>query len=53
MMLYIPDPQFRKRDVRFSDAGRHRRAVNKRKEKTSSWMVILESLSALLGTDYM
>lgn len=22
---YVPDPRFRKRDVRFADAGRHRR----------------------------
>ena len=30
---YVPDPQFRKRDVRFADAGRHRRSVDKRKER--------------------
>ena len=30
---YIPDPQFCKRDVRFKDARRHRRSVDKRKEK--------------------
>jgi hypothetical protein len=28
---FIPDPQFRKRDVRFSDSKRHRRSVDKRK----------------------
>lgn len=33
---YVPDPQFRKRDVRFSDAGRHRRSVDKRHEKYKS-----------------
>jgi len=33
---YIPDPQFRKRDVRFANAGRHRRSVDKRKEKYKS-----------------
>jgi len=33
---YVPDPQFRKRDVRFKDAGRHRRPVDKRKEKYKS-----------------
>ncbi len=33
---YVPDPQFRKRDIRFKDAGRHRRAVDKRKEKYKS-----------------
>jgi transposase len=33
---YIPDPQFRKRDVRFTDAGRHRRSVDKRHEKYKS-----------------
>jgi hypothetical protein len=33
---YVPDPQFRKRDVRFKDAGRHRRAVDKRKVKYKS-----------------
>jgi hypothetical protein len=32
----VPDPQFRKRDVRFADAGRHRRPVDKRKEKYKS-----------------
>jgi transposase len=30
---YVPDPQFRKRDVRFADAGRHRRSVDKRHER--------------------
>lgn len=30
---YVPDPQFRKRDVRFEDARRHRRSVDKRHEK--------------------
>ncbi len=29
-------PQFRKRDVRFADAGRHRRSVDKRKERYRS-----------------
>ncbi len=33
---YVPDPQFRKRDVRFADADRHRRPVDKRKEKYKS-----------------
>ena len=33
---YVPDPQFRKRDVRFDDAGRHRRSVDKRKERYKS-----------------
>lgn len=33
---YIPDPQFRKRDIRFIDAGRHRRSVDKRHEKYKS-----------------
>jgi transposase len=33
---YVPDPQFRKRDVRFKDAGRHRRSVDKRHEKYKS-----------------
>jgi transposase len=28
---YIPDPKFRKRDIRFADAERHRRPVDKRK----------------------
>ena len=30
---YVPDPQFRKRDIRFADAGRHRRSVDKRHER--------------------
>ena len=30
---YIPDPHFRKRDIRFADAGRYRRSVDKRKER--------------------
>jgi transposase len=30
---YVPDPQFRKRDIRFEDAGRHRRSVDKRHER--------------------
>ena len=30
---YIPDPRFRQRDPRFADAQRHRRSVDKRKEK--------------------
>ena len=33
---YIPDPQFRKRDIRFADAGRHRRSVDKRHERYKS-----------------
>jgi len=33
---YVPDPQFRKRDVRFADAGRHRRSVDKRHERYKS-----------------
>jgi len=33
---YVPDPQFRKRDVRFADAGRHRRSVDKRKVRYKS-----------------
>jgi len=33
---YVPDPQFRKRDMRFADAGRHRRSVDKRKERYQS-----------------
>jgi transposase len=33
---YVPDQQFRKRDIRFADAGRHRRSVDKRKEKYKS-----------------
>ena len=33
---YVPDPQFRKRDIRFADAGRHRRSVDKRKERYQS-----------------
>ena len=33
---YVPDPHFRKRDVRFADADRHRRPVDKRKEKYKS-----------------
>jgi transposase len=33
---YVPDPQFRRRDVRFADAGRHRRSVDKRKERYKS-----------------
>jgi hypothetical protein len=30
---YVPDPQFRKRDILFADAGRYRRSVDKRKGK--------------------
>jgi hypothetical protein len=30
---YIPDPKFRQRDPRFAEAERHRRSVDKRKEK--------------------
>lgn len=33
---YVPDQQFRKRDVRFKDAGRHRRSTDKRHEKYKS-----------------
>ena len=33
---YVPDPQFRKRDIRFADADRHRRPIDKRKEKYTS-----------------
>ena len=33
---YVPDPHFRKRDIRFADADRHRRPVDKRKEKYKS-----------------
>jgi hypothetical protein len=33
---YVPDPHFRKRDVRFADAGRHRRSVDKRHERYKS-----------------
>jgi hypothetical protein len=33
---YVPDAQFRKRDVRFKDAGRHRRSVDKRHERYKS-----------------
>lgn len=33
---YVPDPHFRQRDVRFVDAGRHRRSVDKRKERYKS-----------------
>ena len=33
---YVPDPQFRKRDIRFKDADRHRRSVDKRHEKYKS-----------------
>jgi len=33
---YVPDPQFRKRDIRFADAGRHRRSVDKHKERYKS-----------------
>jgi hypothetical protein len=33
---YVPDPQFRKRDVRFEDAGRHRGSVDKRHERYRS-----------------
>lgn len=33
---YVPDPHFRKRDVRFEDARRHRRSVDKRKQKYAS-----------------
>lgn len=33
---YVPDPQFRKRDVRFGQARRYRRSVDKRKERYKS-----------------
>lgn len=33
---YVPDPQFRKRDIRFEDAVRHRRSVDKRHERYKS-----------------
>ena len=33
---YVPDPKFRKRDLRFADARRHRRSVDKRKERYKS-----------------
>jgi len=33
---YVPDPQFRKRDERFADSGRHRRSVDRRKERYKS-----------------
>ncbi len=33
---YVPDQQFRKRDVRFKDAGRHRRSTDKRHKKYKS-----------------
>ena len=33
---YVPDRQFRKRDIRFKDAGRHRRSVDKRHERYKS-----------------
>ena len=33
---YVPDPQFRKRVVRFAEAGRHRRSVDKRDERYKS-----------------
>ena len=33
---YVPDPQFRKRDVRFADAGRHRRSVDKQHKRYKS-----------------
>jgi hypothetical protein len=33
---YVPDQQFRKRDVRFKDADRHRRPTDKRHEKYKS-----------------
>jgi len=33
---YVPDPQFRKRDVRFEDAHRHRRSVDRRHERYKS-----------------
>lgn len=36
MIFYVPDPQFRKYDIRFEDAGRRRRSVEKRHERYKS-----------------
>jgi transposase len=33
---YVPDQQFRKRDIRFKDADRHRRSTDKRHQKYKS-----------------
>ena len=33
---YVPDPHFRKRDIRFAEAKRHRRSIDKRKERYKS-----------------
>lgn len=33
---YVPDPKFRQRDPRFAEAGRHRRATDKRKQQYRS-----------------
>jgi transposase/cytochrome c556 len=33
---YVPDQQFRKRDVRFKDAGRHRRSIDKHHQRYKS-----------------
>jgi hypothetical protein len=33
---YVPDPRFRQRDVRFAEAGRHRRPTDKRKQQYKS-----------------
>lgn len=33
---YVPDPQFRKRDVRFSEASRYRRPTDKKKQQYKS-----------------
>ena len=33
---YVPDQQFRRRDVRFENAGRHRRSTDKRHERYKS-----------------
>ena len=43
---YVPDPQFRKRDVRFANADRHRRSVDRRHEQYKSkkrWFSVKES----------
>ena len=36
MDAYVPDQQFRKRDIRFKDAGRHRRPTDKHHKKYQS-----------------
>lgn len=48
---YIPDPKFRQRDPRFVDARRHRRPVDKHKQKYASkkrWFTLMTS--ALMST---